>query len=231
MSSQTNNSPALKAKITPLWIIATFVTLSETVLGYALTKVDGSVQISLTAFVIVYALLVTGGFFMILWYRPHHLYSPAEYGVQDPERFINALKRQQVPTELLDRLEEAKSSSNIEDAQFALIDSLIDDSIRQFLILMNDRSISLPCNNIGRDVIRYQTGKPNQSLSSGLFSGDSLAKKLAGTGLTDMQGANVVLTEKGKRFAQWLTRTNRKNDFFESALGSWGTPTRLVGFG
>lgn len=62
-------------KITPLWIVAAFVTLTETVLSYALTQVDDGVQVALTVFVITYAILVAGAFFVILWNRPYVFYS------------------------------------------------------------------------------------------------------------------------------------------------------------
>lgn len=67
------------AKVTPLWIVAAFVTLTEAVLGFAVTQVEGGVQIALTIFVISFALLVAGAFFLILWHRPWVFYPPSEY--------------------------------------------------------------------------------------------------------------------------------------------------------
>ncbi len=80
--------PTSKLRVTPLGIVATFVTLTESVLGLALTQVTGGVQVALTVFVIVFAILVAGAFFLILWFRPFVFYSPSEYGDIDPKAFI-----------------------------------------------------------------------------------------------------------------------------------------------
>lgn len=84
--------PKAPVRITPLWIVAAFVTLTETVLGYAVTRVTGGVQLVLTSFVILYAVLVAGLFFLVLWNRPYVFYPPSEYGPTDPAKFITALR-------------------------------------------------------------------------------------------------------------------------------------------
>lgn len=78
----TGKTPRLR--LTPLGIVATFVTLTEAVLGLALTQVSGGVQIALTVFLIVYAFLTAGSFFLILWFRPYVYYSPSEFENSDP---------------------------------------------------------------------------------------------------------------------------------------------------
>src|SRR5205823_838226 len=81
-----------RVRVTPLWIVATFVTLTETVLGLALTQVAGGVQVALTGFVIAFALLVATAFFLILWFRPYVFYSPSEFGDLDPKAFVDAMR-------------------------------------------------------------------------------------------------------------------------------------------
>ena len=88
----TATKPQSGAKITPLWIVAAFVTLTETVLGYAVTQVTGGVQVALTIFVIVFAPIVAGAFFLVLWHRPYVFYPPSEYDGTDPEKFIDAVR-------------------------------------------------------------------------------------------------------------------------------------------
>jgi len=83
---------AVKSRITPLWIVAAFVSLTETVLGYAVTKTTGAVQYALTAFVVFFALAVATAFFLVLWNRPYVFYAPSEYGSVDPKSFIDAVK-------------------------------------------------------------------------------------------------------------------------------------------
>ncbi len=68
-----------KRPITPLWIIALFISLTETVLGVAVIQTDGDIQVALTAFVVVFPLLIALAFFLILWNRPVVLYPPTEF--------------------------------------------------------------------------------------------------------------------------------------------------------
>jgi hypothetical protein len=83
-----------KRVMTPLWIIALFLSLTETVLGVAVTQTNGGIQIALTAFVIGFPSLVAGAFFLILWKKPYVLYAPIEYGREtDVMRFVEAMQR------------------------------------------------------------------------------------------------------------------------------------------
>jgi hypothetical protein len=78
--------------LTPLWVITAFLTFTEVVLGVAVTKVDGSIQTILTAFVVFFPLFIASCFFYLLWKKPHHLYSPAEYkGQATAKEFIEAI--------------------------------------------------------------------------------------------------------------------------------------------
>jgi hypothetical protein len=66
--------------LSPLWIIAVFVSFSETVLGVAVIQTKGGIQVSLTTFVIVFPAIVCGLFFWVLWKRPYVFYTPADFG-------------------------------------------------------------------------------------------------------------------------------------------------------
>jgi hypothetical protein len=78
--------------LTPLSIISLFLTLSETVLGIAVSQTAGGVQVALTVFVMTFPVLVAAAFFLILWDRPYVFYAPSEYGQVDFERYIGALR-------------------------------------------------------------------------------------------------------------------------------------------
>jgi hypothetical protein len=214
------------AHITPLWIIAAFVTLTETVLGYALTKVTGGVQIALTCFVIVFALLVAGGFFLILWNRPYVFYPPSEYASVDPARFIGAI-RSALPKGVSEQLElvaEVEKHPSDEEARFALIDSLIDDTFRQHLIVMHERNSAIPYGD--RDAPEYVLEMGELSAVQGWLDVQQFVERLEGTGLIELtaKGPTVKLTALGERFAEWLTNHNRKATYFFSPFGQWGTP-------
>jgi hypothetical protein len=77
--------PGTGRTLTPLWIVSLFLTLTETVLGVAVTQTVGGVQIALTVFVLGFP------FFLILWSRPWVFYSPGEYGDTDVGRYVDAL--------------------------------------------------------------------------------------------------------------------------------------------
>jgi hypothetical protein len=48
MSQLGRMRPAMGRPLTPLWIVSLFLTLTETVLGVAVTQTAGGVQIALT---------------------------------------------------------------------------------------------------------------------------------------------------------------------------------------
>ena len=86
--------PKPKQPITPLWIIASFVSLTETILGVAVIKTSGNIQLATTAFVILFPLLIAGAFFIILWNRPYVLYPPTEYGHDtDVVSYVQAMQQ------------------------------------------------------------------------------------------------------------------------------------------
>jgi len=111
------------------------------------------------------------------------------------------------------------------EAKFELINSLIDEPIRQHLILMNENNVEFPLIDTFH-TYSYQTGRQDGFWSSGHFSASSLCDKLQGTDLIDIRigGQRVLLTEKGRNFARWLVESNQQADFFQSDLGSWGVP-------
>lgn len=79
-----------KAALNPLWIITIFFSFTETILGYAVFNTTGTVQIMLTIFVVFFPLLVAISFFVVLWYKPKHLYAPTDY--KDDQSFLDSLK-------------------------------------------------------------------------------------------------------------------------------------------
>src|SRR5579884_3659757 len=64
--------------VTPLWVVSLFVSLTETVLGVGVIHTSGGIQVALTTFMIVFALLVAAAFFLILGFRPYVFYPPTE---------------------------------------------------------------------------------------------------------------------------------------------------------
>lgn len=210
-------------KISPLWVVAAFVTLTEVTLGVAITQVTGGVQVALTVFVMLFASVIAGAFFMILWHRPYVFYSPSDFDGTTPKDFIEAM-RQGIP----DRVKEQKAMvSAVErdpenaEAKFKLIDSLIDDEIRQHLILMKEKGIDLPYGGFYGP--KFELGG-ERHWQSGMFDGAKFAKTLAGTNIVEltMDGPALHLTDFGAKFAEWLLANDRKCAYYQSDFGTWG---------
>ena len=211
-------------RITPLGVIASFLTLAEGFVTLASTAVSGWHQTALIIFAVSFPLIVSIAFFAILWNRPWVLYPPSEYGQHvDAPSFINAIRQPAFPEEFVRQIEIAKQQPNDEEPRFTLIDSLIDMAVRQQIILMHEQGVRIPFGYFGPT---FETGG-GLEWSSGSMSGDSLCKKLNGTGLLEIttSGPAVVLTESGHRFAEWLVTNGKKAGFLRSDIGGWGTPT------
>jgi len=81
-----------KRSLTPLWVISFFVSLTETVLSIGVIKTDGTIQLALTLFVIIFPIFIASVFFLILWNRPYVFYSPTEYGQQNVRQYVEAMQ-------------------------------------------------------------------------------------------------------------------------------------------
>ena len=79
-------------KMTPLWVISLFLSLTEVVAGVAVTQTTGNIQVKLVWFVIIFAVLVAGMFFVLLWFRPWTFYPPSEYANVDVQQYVEALR-------------------------------------------------------------------------------------------------------------------------------------------
>ena len=83
-----------KRAITPLWIVALFVSLTETVLGIAVTQTAGGIQVSLTVFVLTFPVVIAGAFFLVLWHKPYVFYPPTEFGHHiNVGEYVEAMQR------------------------------------------------------------------------------------------------------------------------------------------
>ena len=214
-------------KITPLWIIAAFVTMTEATLGYAVTKTVGGVQVSLTVFVILFAILVAVGFFMILWHRPFVFYPPSEYGDIDPRLFIDAISKSVSPgvAAQVELVREIERNPTNQSAQFGLVNSLLDETFRQHIILMSEQNVDIPLNDMFSH--NYSHGTKDKYFGNGMFSSREFVQKLEGTKFLEPiqdHGIKVRITEQGKAFAKWLVDNGHKADFIKTQFGGWGIP-------
>ena len=91
MATTASNRSSQK-QLTPLWVISLFVSLTEATLGIAAAKTDGGVQVALTAFVIVFPVLVAAAFFAVLWRKAYVFYPPSEYAQVDVQKYVEAFR-------------------------------------------------------------------------------------------------------------------------------------------
>lgn len=96
MNEQVQDSTQRRT-LSPLWVIALFISLTETVITVGVLHTSDGVQLALTIFVLLFPLLIAGLFFFILWNKSWVLYSPAEYGtgteVKDYVREMSSNKK------------------------------------------------------------------------------------------------------------------------------------------
>jgi hypothetical protein len=200
------------------------VSLTEAVLGIALTRVTGEVQVVLTVFVIAFPLLVATAFFYILWNRAYVFYAPSEYGNVNPSDFMSAMRHAPAPV-LANEVELGRSIEKDplhEEARFSLIDTMADDAEVQAVVFMYESAKDLPTSSFY--IYVHQSG----AMGSGMVGALGRSDRLEGAGVVRRRGGGRFwsLTEDGKRFAEWLLKRGRKCDFFWTEVGGWGTPER-----
>lgn len=84
-----NSLPSPPKTLNPLWIIFAFFSFSEVVLGVAVFNTVGVIQVALACFVIIFPVFIATVFFLILWYRPQHLYAPKDFS--NDESFLRSM--------------------------------------------------------------------------------------------------------------------------------------------
>jgi hypothetical protein len=79
--------------LTPLWIVALFVSLTETVVGVSVVHTSGQIQLILTIFATSFPVLVAAAFFWILYTRPFVFYPPADFrGRTDVKSYVEVMR-------------------------------------------------------------------------------------------------------------------------------------------
>lgn len=80
--------------VTPLLIISLFLAIVEITLSITIINTEDAVQVILTIFTVIFTASIALAFFLVLWIKPHHFYSPIEYHETPSfEAFIAAFTR------------------------------------------------------------------------------------------------------------------------------------------
>jgi hypothetical protein len=89
------------SRATPLWIISIFIGLSQAVAGLVAIQGSGWIAGTLAIFAVIYPIVVTGLFFLILWKRNWLFYPPSEFSHDvQPAQYIDAMRGQRIQLEL-----------------------------------------------------------------------------------------------------------------------------------
>ena len=109
--------------LTPLWIVALFVSLTETVVGVAVVHTSGQIQLILTIFATSFPVLVAAAFFWILYTRPFVFYPPTDFrGRTDVKSYVEVMRG---------RKGEPQEGAYREALEFALQSRKIIDDLRE----------------------------------------------------------------------------------------------------
>ncbi len=73
----------------PLAVISLLIAIVEMALAYPVTKLSGSSQTEFVHFMVGFPLLLMILFFVTVWFRPGHLYSPKDYA--SPTDFLRGI--------------------------------------------------------------------------------------------------------------------------------------------
>lgn len=210
-------------KNSPLWMIAFFMTFAEGTAGFAVSQTEGATQDWLVVFVISYAAVVTIIFFCFLWFRPGNFYAPSEYGDMPPAEFAKALGG--VPVETAKAVEDAQRNPFNQEAVFELLDNLLPEEVKQHIVLMS-RTGSLDVTSLDENghTHHYEIILRSKGMAMGLFSPEKFLQRLNGTGFAKVSGARdkILLTERGKQFAEWIAKHEKDAETFNSDIGQWG---------
>jgi hypothetical protein len=206
--------------ISPLWVITTFVGISELALTTGISTTTGNTQQVLTWFIVVFTTAVAFVFFAILWMKPWHFYPPSEYKHIKPAEFRNAFAGSPGLIEQVENAHELRDNPDDNEAAFSVLDAMSDEAERQLIIQANE---------VGHEIwktIPYCYELEGRQCGTGIL--DVLAQgKLESAGVikSTSNRSKFVLTKLGASFAEWLVNKKRKSRFFWTPLGQWGEAT------
>lgn len=215
-----------KFRSSPIWLIGLFMIFAQAIAGITSTRVDGANQAYLVFFVIFYSTIVTIIFFIFLWFKPENFYGPSEYENISPESFTNSLRG--LPKVTVDAVKEIKADAISEnhDKLFSLIDSLLEEDIKQHLVFMrkHENYLDIYLDKDTRSTHQYEILMKNKSLSLGIFSPRNFINKTQGTDFIEFSSDHerLYLTQRGKDFSDWLIRYKKDAEVFYSQQGGWG---------
>lgn len=220
-------------KASPLWLIGLFIIFAQATAAVAAVKIQGWPQNALVIFVISYSTIVTLIFFLFLWKKPENFYAPSEYGDNlSPESFVKALNG--IPSDTVKAVSKIENNPLSDEPLYELLDSLLTEEIKQHLILMKKQNNKLEISNPDEHGLthRYEFITRSKGVSFGFFNPWKFMSKIDGSDLASFNSEKeqIELTERGRKFAQWLIENKKDAETFNSELGNWGVEQNVQEF-
>lgn len=126
--------------LTPLGIIALFISLSEAVAGIVATQTEGHIQLILTLFVVFFPIHISILFFCVLWHRPIVFYHPKEFeGQTTVEAFSEAMERRFRRVDRWVEKTEKSIRNVVNDEEKA--ESLVNEIVKSHSLTLNTKPI------------------------------------------------------------------------------------------
>ena len=91
--------------LNPLTVIGSLIGVVELAFAYPVTQLSGSNQTIVVIFMVGFPILLLLAFFLIVWFRPGHLYGPKDYSKD--ESFLEGIR--QIPGGSPRRIEEQQT--------------------------------------------------------------------------------------------------------------------------
>lgn len=73
----------------PITIVALLIGIVEVAFAYPVTQLTGGLQAIVVTFMVSFPILLLSVFFLIVWFRPGHLYGPKDF--EKDENFLKAI--------------------------------------------------------------------------------------------------------------------------------------------
>ena len=144
-----NTSVAPRAA-SPLWIIALFIALTQSMAGIAAIATDGTTRMIFAIFAVTFPVVVLALFVWLLLRHPANLYSPGQYTAETTiETYVRALGRESrdAASQLRQTLSAVAAAALSEptgsDARSVAVTGILEDLTERSIVTV-DRSVLLP---------------------------------------------------------------------------------------
>lgn len=203
--------------LTPLWIVALFVSLTETVVGVAVVHTSGQIQLILTIFATSFPVLVAAAFFWILYTRPFVFYPPTDFrGRTDVKSYVEVMRGGK---------SEPQEGAYREVLEFAIQSRKIIDDLRELRTKDSAMLSSLAglaeeaASSIGQAYLAVDSSAVGDSQASIVFY--KYEPEIKGWELLEIIASNVPRLNPERYGQDWVLRDSESGGTLNQLGGAW----------